>query len=470
MAYLAHNNRPKSDIAKSIAVLPFLNMSSDPQQAFFADGMMDEILNHLYKIGGLKVVSRTSSLIYKGRVKNSTEIARELGVGNLLEGSVQRDGDSIRIIVQLINGSADDHIWAETYVRKFKDIFSIQSDIAQQIALSLKVKIDPSVKERIESEPTKNTEAYSLYLKAQEQGFDSKQSKLQLEAAIRLDSTFANAYVGLAYYWLFNGGYNHDLSSKEVLMNADPLLKKAIQLNPDQVDAHVANAYMALLYEWDFAKVEKEYNIVQRLSPSNPENSGLLSLYLLADGRPTEALNIYLKSFKLDSTQGMGPAALIYFFNGNSKKALDLINMNRHTIGTDESIWSDYIKVVVFAEDFSNAIQAFEKYRKLYGPNINSLVLGYTGIAYYKTGQKDSAENYLNILKTRAQQSSVGSPSYFLAGLYTAMGDQNKAIQSLQKAYADREVEMYWLKVEPPFRPLHNDPRFKELVDKIGSK
>ena len=164
--FLRPGNEQGRKVENSIAVMPFVNNSSDINQQYFADGMMDEILNHLYKIGGLNVISRTSSIAYKDSKKTAKEIANELGVGNLLEGSVSKDGDSIRIIVQLINGKTDELLWAETYIRKIKDVFAIQSDIAQRIAAALKVKIDAGTRERIEFVPTQNTSAYTTYLKS----------------------------------------------------------------------------------------------------------------------------------------------------------------------------------------------------------------------------------------------------------------------------------------------------------------
>ncbi len=159
--------------------MPFANISNDINQQYFADGMMDEILNHLYKIGGINVISRTSSMAYKDSKKTAKEIANELGVGNLLEGSVSKDGDSIRIIVQLINGKTDEHLWAETYIRKIKDVFAIQSDIAQQIAAALKVNIDAGTKDRIEYIPTQNTSAYTTYLKSGETFYWETSEKLE---------------------------------------------------------------------------------------------------------------------------------------------------------------------------------------------------------------------------------------------------------------------------------------------------
>jgi adenylate cyclase len=471
LLYLKYFNHQNYAIEKSIAVLPFVNMSTDPQQDYFADGMMDEILNHLYKMGGLKVTSRTSSLTYKGSKKTSTEIANELGVANLLEGSVQKDGDHIRIIAQLINGKTDDHLWAETYVRDFKDVFSIQSDIAQQIASALKIKIDPSVKERIESKPTENTEAYRLYLSALEVGPDNNQREHFLEAAIELDSTFANAYVILGFYWLYQGGFRGDLSSQEVLKNAEPLFQKAIQLNPDLDIAHEGLALMALYYKWDFESVEKEYKIVRRLSPSDPDIVSRIADYLLAIGKFGEAFEITSNAFEKDSSLNELRIALSLanYFNGNSKNALQLIS-KAYLIKTDNVFWTQFIRINVFAGEYNNAVLVFEQYKGTYGPIFTSTVLGYIGIAYYKTGRKDSAENILKMLKTRSVHSPVGSPSFYIAAIYTSMGENDEAIQWLQKAYKDHEVEMYWLKVDPQFTPLHKDPRFQEILVNIGFK
>ncbi len=471
LVYQKYFNHPNRAVEKSVAVLPFVNISADPQQEYFADGMMDEILNHLYKMGGLKVTSRTSSLTYKGSKKTSTEIANELGVANLLEGSVQRDGDQIRVVAQLINGKTDDYLWAETYVREFRDIFSIQSDIAQQIAFALKVKIDSAVKDRIESRPTENTEAYNLYLRALEVDFPDNQFKHLLETAIELDSTFANAYVLLAIYWISRGGFRGDLSSREVLKNAEPLLQKAIQLNPELGMAHKALAVMSLYYKWDFVSVAREYKIIRRLSPSDPDIVSRIVSYLLAIGKFGEALEVTSNAFERDSSLSEIRIALSLanYFNGNSKNALQLISKG-YLIKTDIIYWTEFIRINVYAGEYNNAVVAFEQNKEMYGPNFYSRVIGYTAIAYYKTGHKDSTENFLNIIRSRSEKSPIGSPSFYTAAIYTAMGENDKAIQWLQKAYKDHEVEMYWLKVEPPFNPLHNDPRFKEILAKIGFK
>ncbi len=189
-------------VDKSIAVLPFENMSNDPQQDYFADGMMDEILNHLFKIGGLRIISRTSAMSYKGTKKPIKQIAQELGVAHLLEGSVQKEGQKIRIRIKLIDGKTDEQVWGKPYDREFKDVFAVQSDIAQNVAAELKIKLDPDVKSRIEYLPTQNTAAYNLYLQASAKFLKDSHRLELLNQVIALDSTFAPAYADLALFWL----------------------------------------------------------------------------------------------------------------------------------------------------------------------------------------------------------------------------------------------------------------------------
>ncbi len=461
---------PNDAVEKSIAVLPFVNLSSDPQQEYFADGMMDEILNHLYKIGGLRITSKTSSLTYKGSKKTSTEIAAELGVNNLLEGSVQKDGDHIRIIAQLINGKTDDHIWAETYVMEFKDIFTIQSDIAQKISSALKVKIDPAVKERIESKPTENTEAYSLYLKAYSSP-DLEDYKLFLETSIKLDSTFANAYSGLAYYWIVKGSFAGGITSQEVLKNAEPLLKKALELNPNLGHGYRVSAMLDLWYKWDFEKVGQDYQKVRQLEPSHPGLTLDFNDYHLAIGKFKEALKGSSEAFEKysSSPEIRIDLALANFFCGYTQTALQLMSKST-LIRSDWYFCINYIRICVYSGEFNRAVIAFENQQALLKPYFVPRLLGYSAIAYYKTGHEDSTKKFLDIIKTSSEKSQVGSPSFYVAAIYTAMGEKKQAIQWLQKAFRDHEVEMYWLKVEPLFISLHKEPGFKELLVKVGFK
>ena len=466
-SFLKSNNKVLA-ADKSIAVLPFVNMSNDPQQEYFSDGMTDEIINHLYKIGDLRVISRTTTMTYKGSKKTSKEIASELGVANLLGGSVLRDGDRIRIIVQLTDGKTDQNLWAETYPRELKDVFTIQSDIAREVAIALQIKIDPTVKKRIEFRPTANTEAYNLYLKAINTGGIYRRKDL-LEQAIALDSNFADAYSELAVWWLHAGGHGGTVSSEEVLKNAPPLLQKALRLNPDLAMAHRNTALFNLWYKWDFSAVEKGYQKVIELNPSNTETFAGFTDFLLATGRFEEALKVTKNALINNRNSDLlwGDLAVTYYFNNDPKKAIETIETALSLFPENGYIILNSIRAKVFMNKYEEAIDTYEKYFAAL-KDVAPIFLAYTAIAYFKTSQKSKGEDLLARLKARSQQSSVGSPSFFIAGVYASLGQNDLAIDWLEKAYNSHEVEMYWLKVEPPLKPLHNDARFQNIVSRIG--
>lgn len=472
-ALLVSNNasRPDEVVDKSIAVLPFVNMSDDPKQDYFANGMMDEILNHLFKIGDLNVISRTSAMTYKGTTKSSKEIAEELGVSNLLEGSVQKEGGHIRIIIQLIDAKNDHHLWAETYDRELKDVFFIQSDIAKQVAHALKLKLDTSVNTRIEHVPTKNLSAYNLYLEGVADFFNDKlqHSKAAMEQAIALDSSFADPYSWLGVIWLNFGANEGHLSEKEVLTKARPLLQKALKLNPDLASAHLFVAFMELWYNWDFKVAEREYKKVLELNPSNTMYMVNFSDYLNATGKHQEALQITLDALKKDKNHidNWKFIALNYFYNNDFEKADNMITTASSLFSKENMLWY-YLKIKIYLGKFNDAIIFFEKIDTSIKESFYPTKLAYIGIAYYKIGKKGITERVLEILKEKATKSSIGSPSFSIAAVYVAMGQNNEAIKWLEKAYSDHEVEMYWLKVEPLFRPLHNDKRFQSILEKIG--
>ena len=457
-------------IEKSIAVIPFKNMSTDPNQEYFVEGMMDEVLNHLYKIGGLNVISRTTSMAYKDSKKTSKEIAKELGVANLLGGSVQKDGDHIKIIIQLIDGKTDNHIWAETYVREFKDVFAIQSDIAQEVAAALKVKIDPEVSKRIEAEPTKNIEAYNLYLQAiRIDSFTGVQPKYLLERALALDPEFANAYSYLALYWIFQGGHEGSLSADEVLNKAVPLNQKALNLNPDLESAHLVSALINLYYKLDFNAVETEFRNIFQLNPSDPNTTLLYSDYLLATGKFREALDIMLRSFEKDknSYRIMANLALSYFHNDQPQRALELINSASNLFEND-FVTLNAIRIKNYAGKYQEAIQEYIKNPSFYNKPAIPYILGHMSVAYYNSGQPEKAGVFLDSLIAKSKISSIGSPKFFIAAAYTAMGKKDIALDWLEKSHADKEVERYWIKVEPLFRSLHSEPRFQNLLKTMG--
>ena len=465
--------RDEAKLDKSIAVLPFVNMSNDPEQEYFSDGMMQEILNHLFMIGGLKIPSSTSSMRFKGSKLSVRDIARELGVSYVLEGNVSRSGNNIRIIVRLINGKNEQLIWErkDTITKSAPNIFEIQSSVAQQVAENLKVAITPDVKKRIEYRPTENTEAYTLYLQADLLKPDQAESLLN--KAIELDPGFADAYAVLADLWLYRGGHGGVIGRDEVIANVAPLLEKALQLNQNSLGTHSVLATFRLYYYWDFDAVDNEYQVCTKLAPSNSYLLGGFSDYLLASGKFSDAYNLVLKNFENDrnSVYNWANLGVVLYYNGQQGKALETMETTRRLFPDNDFVFTNSIRLFTYTGKFDQAIKLFEKYM----PHKNSkdLIpyhLGHLGIAYYKSGNISKSETFLKELHFKSEISPVGSPSFFLAAIYTAMGENEKAIQSLEKAYTDHELEMYWLKVEPLFQPLHRDPRFENLLLKIGFK
>jgi TolB-like protein/class 3 adenylate cyclase len=479
--YLKYFSKQNNEIEKSIAVLPFENMSNDPQQEYFSQGMREEILNQLYKIGGLNIISESSADAYKDSKKTTREIANELGVGNLLTASVQKEGDRIKIFVHLINGKNDSYLWIHVYDCEFKDVFVIYSEIAQQIASALKIKIDAETKGRIENIPTTNTSAYNLYLQSKsaynlqfesESGIneDANTWKKLLEQVIQSDSTFAPAYADLGLYWLNRGAYRGDLNAKQVLDSAFPYLNKAILLDSNLASIHNYFALVHLWYQWDFKTAEKEWEKFFQLNPSGAVWVDQYNDFLDASGRFTEALDFSLKRFELDKTKldYLDDASTDYYYLNQPNKAQAALDTLWST-GKYEGIYYSQALLSLWLDKYQQALDNLNKYYERhpdYRKNIREQT--FFGICYFYTGKPNETQKIIDSLQIRSKQSPVGSPAFHIAMLYSATGNKELALQWLQKAYTDHEVEMYWLKVDPMFKPLHNDPRFQNLLNRIG--
>jgi tetratricopeptide (TPR) repeat protein len=434
---------------------------------------MQEILNHLFKIGGLKIPSSTSSMRFKGSKLSVKEIASELNVMYVLEGNVSKSGDNVRIIVRMINGKDERLIWTEDYKRALTaiNLLEIQSDVAQQVAENMKVFINPEVKNRIEAKPTINTEAYNLFLQAKY--LPLEKAKPLLEKAIILDPGFAEAYARLAYCWIDRGMFDGDLDREQVLKKAEPLIEKALQLDINSVFSHTIMATLRLWYYWDFVSVEKDYRTFMLIAPSNTDLHTWFTDYLLAAGRFEEALSITKLDFDQDKKNAYNWAylALAYYFNENQKAAIETIRTARRLFPEDKFLLDAAIGIFVNTAQYKNAIEIYEEfYPDSQVHNIYPRLLGLTAIAHFESGNVSMSTIFLNELLSRSRNSPIGSPSFFAAAMYAAMGDNNNAIQFLEKAFNDHEVEMYWLKVEPLFIPLHGDGRFENLLLKIGLK
>jgi len=449
---------------KSIAVIPFINMSDDPSQEYFSDGMMEEILNHLVKIEDLQVTSRTSVMQYKGTTKTIGEIAKELRVATILEGSVRKAGNRVRITVQLIDGRTDKHLWSETFDKDLDDIFAIQSEVAQKVASTLQAKVHPEIRMSIERHPTFSTEAYDLYLESKTRRFagseDQSKAILLLEKAIDIDPKFADAYaeLGSIKSWFGFVGGGHVADPKEALDTSIYYNNKALELDPYNPSAHGYLADALLWYGWDFENAGKEYELQSQLDAIS---TGTID-FLITSGQFEKAVE---KSSTFVQTNPTSSGAwrmkiLSLYFNGQHDESLQTIASVPYP--EEGLVPMETARVFLYLGIYKKAIEIssqMDKYPRS---------LGLLAIAYFHEGDQKKFDELLQELTSESEESSAGSPSFYLAMIYAQIGEIDTSFEWLDKAYEDHEVEMYWLKVEPPFEPLHDDPRWQVMLDKVG--
>jgi TolB-like protein/AraC-like DNA-binding protein len=458
---------------KSIAVLPFVNLSNDPEQEYFSDGMMEEILSHLFMIGGLRIPSSASTMLFKGSKLPVREIARELGVSYILVGNVSRTGNDVRIIVRLVDGKNEQLLWTEEYNRAMTAIglHEIQSEVAQEVAEKMNVVINPEVKKRMETAPTENTEAYLLFLQASQYTIDFESARQMLERAVSLDPGFADAYALMAYWRMWTE--EDSLSREQMVEKVESLLNKALQLDKNSVMAHGANADFRLWFYWDFETVEKEYQIFRKISPSNTEGSFPFVQYLWVVGRFRDAYILCKDAFEQNklSAEAWIFMAISYDNYGKQKVALETIETALRVFPHVSFVENNALDIFISSTRYEEAIALFEKIAA--GKELHVLedrLLGAAGIAYLKTGNKGKTKVMLNELLSRKNNFFRNQSSYYAASLYLAMGEKDKALSALEYAYATRELVMADLKIDPNFRPLHGEPRFEDLLAKIGFK
>jgi TolB-like protein/Tfp pilus assembly protein PilF len=473
--YIARNSHASSNElgAKSIAVLPFDNLSRDPDNAYFAEGMQDEILTRLAKVADLKVISRTSTQHFKSVPENLPQIAKQLGVTNILEGSVQKAKDQVRVNVQLINALTDAHLWAETYDRKLIDIFSVETDIAKTIADTLQARLTGSEQTAMSKKPTENSAAYELYLKGRffwnkRTGNDLKTAANYFQQAIDADPSYASAYAGLAQSYLliplFGAGMPRDFFPK-----ASAAARRAIELDETSAEGHAALANLYGLDDFNPPAAEKEFQRAIALDPNSATAHHWYSNGLLVSmGRFDEAIKEGKRAVELD------PLSLIINADLGSTLMLsrrydDAIAQLRLTLGLDPNFayahWN-LGEALYLKGDSTGAIAEYEKAASLDNdPEIQALLAR----AYAETGKKEQALEILRKLSATAQHQFVRG--YLFALIYIGLGDKATAIQYLERCYREREnIDLDWIKVDPLLDPLRGDPQFEALVNKIFGK
>ena len=455
---------------KSIAVLPFDNLSRDPDNAYFAEGIQDEILTRLAKVADLKVISRTSTQKYKSAPDNLRDIAKQLGVLNILEGSVQRAADQVRVTVQLINATTDAHLWAETYDRKLTDIFAVESDVAKTIADTLHAKLTGSEKSAIAKRPTADTEAYELYLKGRffwnkRTGPDLRKAIAYFNQAIAKDPNYALAYAGLADAYVLLPPYGA-ASSLESFPQAEAAAKKALELDDALAEAHTSLAQVLVSYDFDFEGSTREF---ERAIALNPNYATAHHWY--GSGPPLSLGEFDRAIAELKRAQQLDPLSLIINADLGSgfvtaRRYDDAIAQLRKTIEMDPHFYYAHWNLGEALELKGQLREAFAEYKKAAELNDDPLVLSLVAQAEAKLGQRDDARKILKQLEQLATRRYVGN--YAFALVHIALGGKEKAIEDLEHAYRDRVgPDIALLKVDPMLDPLRGDPRFEALVAKI---
>jgi len=455
---------------KSIAVLPFDNLSRDPDNAYFAEGIQDEILTRLAKVADLKVISRTSTQKYKSAPDNLRDIAKQLGVLNILEGSVQRAADQVRVTVQLINATTDAHLWAETYDRKLTDIFAVESDVAKTIADTLHAKLTGSEKSAIAKRPTADTEAYELYLKGRffwnkRTGPDLRKAIAYFNQAIAKDPNYALAYAGLADAYVLLPPYGA-ASALESFPQAEAAAKKALELDDALAEAHTSLAQVLVSYDFDFEGSTREF---ERAIALNPNYATAHHWY--GSGPPLSLGEFDRAIAELKRAQQLDPLSLIINADLGSgfvtaRRYDDAIAQLRKTIEMDPHFYYAHWNLGEALELKGQLREAFAEYKKAAELNDDPLVLSLVAQAEAKLGQRDDARKILEQLEQLATRRYVGN--YAFALVHIALGEKEKAIEDLEHAYRDRVgPDIALLKVDPMLDPLRGDPRFEALVARI---
>ncbi len=457
---------------RSIAVLPLDNFSGDPTQEFFVDGMTDELITDLAKIGALRVISRTSVMRYKGTKKSLPEIARELNVDGIIEGSVMRAGQRVRITAQLLYGPTDKHLWAETYDRDLGDVLTLQSEVAQTIAQQVRAQVTPQQAASLRAARPVNPEAYDAYLKGRyylSNQFTMAQplylAKTYFEEAIRKDPGFAPAYSGLADAYLYLVIFRQ-MSADSAYPLAQEALRQASALDDSIGEIHDTLAVFSWRHDWDWDATEREFNEALALAPSYICAHEDRAEYLAFRGRRSEAEAEMAKIVAFDTSIGstLTEAGVDYQLRDFDR----LVEASRRGVALNPNEWLEHFYLGVGYEGTGKKLESIAEYQKavvLSGGDQDATVA--LAHAYAGVGRPAETRKILRDLEQKSAKANV-SP-YFIATLYAALGDKDTAFKFLEKAYREKSLDISWhLKADLRIDDLRSDPRYRSLLRRVG--
>ncbi len=462
--------QPSVPRIQSIAVLPLENLSKDPEQEYFADGMTDELITNLAQISALRVISRTSAMQYKGTKKSLSEIARELRVDAVVEGTVMHSGDRVRITAQLIEASTDHHLWAASYDRDLQNVLSMQEEVTRAIVSEVRVKLTAQEQARLASMHPINPEAFQLWLKGRYYWYKLNPEGLQkaieyFQQALEKDPTYAPAYAGLADSYNLLAFFNV-FPPREVMPKAKAAAVKALELDDNLAEAHVSLGWAGFTYDLDWPAAGKHFERAIVLNPAYPLAHSYYSLYLGALGRAEEGLTEAKRALDLDPVSpAINHYVVVQLYL--ARRFDEAIEQCRKTLELDPSftpVHGTLAEVYSAKGMYREALAEYEEYSALSGGSPRSTA--FVGYAHARLGQRSQAFRVLEQLRAASKQKYV--PALSFAIVYVGLGEKEQAFLWLEKAYDERTNSLAYLKVQATWDPLRSDPRFADLVRRIG--
>src|SRR3984893_18187000 len=454
---------------QSLAVLPLASLSGDSAQDYFADGMTEAMITELAQISGLRVISRTSVMQYKGGKKSLPEIARELHVDSVLEGSVLRSGEKVRITAQLIQAFPERHLWAQSFVSDLRDIMAVQSQVARSVAGEIRVKLTASEEARLQKSRPVNPGAHDAYLRGRyfrrKGGLENvEKAGHYFEQALDNDPLYAPAYAALADYYSvlpFYTGARPD----EVLPKAKAAVARALELDDSLAEAHASLAYIYTYYDWDWAHGDQEFQQALQLNPNDAAVRHRYSRYLSSLGRIDEALREIKHEQELDPLAQVAKAnvGMIYYFARQYDSAIKPLN---DVLKEDPKFDTAYWGLGLIYEQKGMPAEAVAQMEKAAALSPDSNTMASLGHAYAIAGQKEKAQKILGQLDAQSKKKNISG--YQFAVIYAGLGELNKALAELEKAFKERSTLLGYIKMDPRFDPIRSDARFIDLQRRIG--
>jgi TolB-like protein/Tfp pilus assembly protein PilF len=455
---------------QSLVVLPLENLSNDPEQEYFADGMTDQLITNLAQISALKVISRTSAMRYKGTKKSLPEIAQELHVDAVVEGAVMWVGGRVRISAQLIEAPTDYHLWAASYERDLRDVLSMQEEVTRAIASEIRVNLSAQEQARLASTRPIDPEAYRLYLKGRyywnKRSLEGFQKAIEyFQQATAKDPAYAQAYVGLADTYTYFSFFDV-VPPQEAMPKAKAAAARALELDDSLGEAHVSLGYVSYMYDWDWPTAGKHFEQALTLNPAYSRAHTFYPFYLSSLGRSEEALAVAKRSLDLDpASPAVNHSLAVQFYL--ARQFDQAIEQAHKTLELDPNFAISYEllgEVYVSRGMHREGLSELEKYSALSRGRAMSLAL--LGYAHAQLGERSQALRMLEQLESASKERYT--PAFSFAVVYAGLGEKDQAFAWLEKAYGERTSRLGYLKVEPLWDSLRPDSRFADLMRRIG--